>query len=367
MDNKKEKRIPWYLRFLLNIILVGILVIALNTAYKKSFSASYDIVVEQSKKQHDHNINEVKVKVDKGATTEDVAEAVYDGGLVANKLWFRIQSKLLKFDGKYKEGVYSLNTTMGDQKIMENLTADKIEEAESVRVTIPEGFNINQIAAKLEELELVSKEEFLKAVNKNEYNYDFLGGISRNKKNKLEGYLFPDTYFFPKDVTAQEVVIRMLNRFEEITDKYKQELVEMPYTFDEVIVIASIIEQEAKLQEERAIISGVIYNRLDEDMKLQMCSTVQYALEKKTVNLSYDDLKVESPYNTYKYTGLPLGAICSPGEASIKAAFQPEDNDYFFFVVKDVEEGSHAFSATADEHNTHKAKYKQSIDKNFHE
>ena len=102
-------------------------------------------------------------------------------------------------------------------------------------------------------------------------------------------------------------------------------------------------------------------------MKLQMCSTVQYALEKKTVNLSYDDLKVESPYNTYKYTGLPLGAICSPGEASIKAAFQPEDNDYFFFVVKDVEEGSHAFSATADEHNTHKAKYKQSIDKNFHE
>ena len=256
---------------------------------------------------------------------------------------------------------------MDNQRIMKLLTADKIKESASVRVTIPEGFNIMQIAARLEDLDLVPRDKFLQAVNEKDYDYAFLEDISPNKKNKLEGYLFPDTYFFPEDVTAQEVVIRMLNRFEEITDRYKQELANMPYSFDEVITVASIIEQEAKLEEERAIISGVMYNRLEDDMKLQMCSTVQYALEKRTANLSYDDLEVESPYNTYKYSGLPVGAICSPGEASIRAAFQPEEHDYYFFVLNGLEEGSHAFSRTADEHNNNKSKYKQSVDKNFHQ
>lgn len=367
MDNKKRKGIPWYLRLFLNIIIVGIMIFAVDTAFKRSFNSSYDIIIEQANQQRDLNITEVKIKVDKGASTQDIAKAVYAGGLIPNKLWFRVQSKLFKFDGKYKEGVYSLNTSMGDKRIMETLTADDITASESVRVTIPEGFNINQIAGRLEDLNLVTKEAFLKAVNENVYNYEFLDGISHNKKNKLEGYLFPDTYFFPQDVTPEEIIIRMLNRFEEITDKYKQDLVDIPYTFDDVITIASIIEQEAKLEEERAIISGVIYNRLEDEMKLQMCSTVQYALEKRTVNLSNKDLEVESPYNTYKYSGLPLGAICSPGEAAIKAAFQPEEHNYYFFVVKDVEEGSHAFSTTVDEHNRHKKKYKQSIDKNFQE
>lgn len=367
MDDKKRSRIPWYLRLFLNIILVGILVFAADLVFKKGFSSSYKIVVEQSDKQSDNTINEVKFTINQGDSTQEIAQALHAAGLTPNQLWFRAQSKLLKFDGKYKEGIHSLNTTMGDKKIMETLTADKVQVSESVRVTIPEGFNINQIAARLEDLDLVSKEDFLKAVNENAYNYDFLTEISPNKKNKLEGYLFPDTYFFPEDVTAQEIIIRMLNRFEEITNRYKQYLVDSPYTLDEIITIASIIEQEAKLPQERAIISGVMYNRLEDAMKLQMCSTVQYALEKKTASLSYADLEVESPYNTYKYQGLPLGAICSPGEASIEAAFLPEEHDYFFFVVKDPEEGSHAFSVTAEEHNAHKAKYKQSIDKNFHQ
>ena len=367
MDNKNGRRLPWYLRIFFNIIIVGALFFAVKTAFDKGFTSSYDIVVEQSKKQNDSNIKEIKVKVDKGATTDDIASVVYESGLTANKLWFKVQSKFLKFDGKYKEGVYSLNTTMSDKKIMETLTLVQTAQSDNIRVTIPEGFNIMQIAERLEELELVTKEEFLSAANDRNYDFEFLEGISHTKKNKLEGYLFPDTYFFPEDVTAQEIIIRMLNRFEEITSKYKQELIDLPYTFDQVITIASIVEQEAKLEEERAMISGVMYNRLEDDMKLQMCSTVQYALEKKIVNLSYADLEVESPYNTYKYSGLPIGAICSPGEASIRAAFQPEEHDFYFFVLSDTERGSHAFSTTAEEHNKSKAKYKQSVDKNFHE
>ena len=358
---------PWYLRGMINIIIVGIMIFGVNFVFTKGFKSSYDIVTEQSHKQNNSNIKEVKIKVEKGASTEDIAQAVYEGGLISNRLWFRVQSKLYKFDSKYREGVYSLNTSMDDKRIMEMLTADEIIQSESIRVTIPEGFNIAQMAQRLEELELFPAEDFLEAVNKNEYDFEFLEDIGQGRKNKLEGYLFPDTYFFSSDATAQEVVIRMLNRFEEISNKYKQGLAGMDYSFDDVITIASIIEQEAKLDEERAIISGVMYNRLEDEMKLQMCSTVQYALQKRTSNLSYDDLEVESPYNTYKYPGLPTGPICSPGEASIKAAFLPESHDYFFFVVKDVEEGSHAFSATAQEHNVNKAKYKQSIDKNFHE
>lgn len=367
MRNKRRKGIPWYVHIFFNIIVVVLIVGGAFFMFKTGFKSSYKIITTQAKKQNSPNIKEVKVTIKRGATTEDIAEVIYDHGLTSNKLWFRLQSKLFKFDGKYKEGIFSLSTNMDDRRMMELLTADKVVEQDNIRVTIPEGYTIIQIARRLEELELVTQEEFLKAVNEKEYDYEFLKGITQNKKQKLEGYLFPDTYFFREDASPEEIIVRMLNRFEEITNRYKQELINLPYSFDEVITMASIIEQEARLDEERAIIAGVMYNRLTDMMKLQMCSTVQYALEKRTVNLSYDDLAVESPYNTYKYAGLPVGPICSPGEASIRAAFQPEEHDYYFFVVNDPEEGSHAFSTTADEHNQNKAKYKQTIDKNFHE
>ena len=367
MANKKGRGIPWYVRMVFNIIIVGTIIWGASRVFQTGFKSSYKIITTQAKKQTSSNIKEVKIEVKRGASTEEIAQVVYDNGLTSNKLWFRLQSKLFKFDGKYKEGIFSLNTNMDDKRMMELLTTDKVVEQENVRVTIPEGFTILQIATRLEELGLIKKEEFLKAAEEREYEYDFLSDFTHSKKYKLEGYLFPDTYFIRKDATAEEIIVRMLNRFEDITNKYKQELANLPYSFDEIITIASIIEQEAKLDEERAIIAGVMYNRLTDTMKLQMCSTVQYALGKRTANLSYDDLAVESPYNTYMYAGLPAGAICSPGEASIRAAFQPENHDYYFFVVSEPEKGSHAFSATAGEHANNKAKYKQTLDKNFHQ
>lgn len=367
MANKKGRGIPWYVRIVFNIIIVGTIIWTASLVYETGFQSSYKIITERAEKQTSSNIKEVKIQIKRGASTEEIAQIIYDNGLISNKLWFRLQSKLYKFDGKYKEGTFSLNTNMDDKRMMELLTTDKVVDEENIRVTIPEGFTIAQIANRLEELQLVTREEFFKAVNEREYDYEFLNDFAQSKKHKLEGYLFPDTYFIRKDATAEEIIIRMLNRFEEITNKYKQELVNLPYSFDEVITIASIIEGEAKLDEERPIIAGVMYNRLADSMKLQMCSTVQYALEKRTANLSYDDLAVESPYNTYKYAGLPAGPISSPGEASIRAAFQPEEHDYYFFVVSDLENGSHAFSATAGEHANNKAKYKQTLDKNFHQ
>ncbi|NLI88878.1 MAG: endolytic transglycosylase MltG [Epulopiscium sp.] len=363
--NKKKESMPTYMRVFIKIIFVGVFIFAISLVFNKGLESSYDIVVSQSEKQNDPHIKEVKIKVNRGATTEDIAQAVYDGGLISNKLWFRLQSKLYKFDGKYKEGTFSLNTTMDEKAMMEALTTNQLADNAEIKVTIPEGFNIIQIAERLEKEGIVSKDDFLAAVNEKEYDYDFLQGTNPNKKNRLEGYLFPDTYFFPEGITSEAIIIRMLNRFEEITNNYSQRFADSQYSFDEIITIASIIEQEARLDEERPIISGVIYNRIDDSMNLQMCSTVQYTLEKKKANLSYDDLEVESPYNTYKYEGLPIGAICSPGEASIKAALYPEEHDYFFFVVKDPEEGSHAFSTTLGEHNSRKTEYKQTVDKNF--
>lgn len=367
MAKKKNKGIPWYIRLSLNIVVVLVLVISIVITFRTAFNSSYEIVTTQVEKENDPNVKEVKIEIKRGDTTQAIAQTLYENDLITSKLWFRAQSKLYKYDGKYKEGVFSLNTTMDDKRMMQVMTTDKAEQVDNIKITIPEGFNVAQIATRLEEMNIVSKDEFIKAVNEKEYDYEFLKNIPLSKKYKLEGYLFPDTYFIRKDSNAEEIVIKMLNRFEEITNKYKQELTTLGYSFDEVITIASIIEQEAKLEEERAIIGGVMYNRLKDNMKLQMCSTVQYALEKKKANLSYEDLEVESPYNTYKYGGLPAGPICSPGEASIKAAFQPEEHNYYFFVVKDIELGSHAFSSTANEHNQNKSKYKQSIDKNFHQ
>ena len=151
----------------------------------------------------------------------------------------------------------------------------------------------------------------------------------------------------------------MLNRFDEIVKpEYYKRAQELGYTMDEIIIIASIIEQEAKLEEERPRVAGVIYNRLESDIPLQMCSTVMYALGKEKI-VFYIGFGGRFPYNTYLHGGLPVGPICNPGEASIKAALYPEEHDYYYFVLMDEETGEHVFTSTGEEHNAAKKKYNQ--------
>ena len=164
-------------------------------------------------------------------------------------------------------------------------------------------------------------------------------------KNHLEGYLFPSTYQVAPKADEEQIITTMLNQFDTVfTDEYKARAKKLGYTENQIIIIASIIEKEAQVDEDRPKIASVIYNRLDDGMNLQMCSTVQYILGKAKPVLSVADTKIDSPYNTYIHSGLPKGPICSPGEASIKAALYPAKTDYMYFVVSEKLDGSHNFS-----------------------
>jgi UPF0755 protein len=219
---------------------------------------------------------------------------------------------------------------------------------DTVKFTIPEGYNLNQIAEKLNSLGVVSPESIQAALKVESYKYDFIGQIPDREK-KLEGYLFPDTYEIYKDTSAEAIIDKLLGRFNTVfTEEYRNRAKELNMTIDQVITLASIIEREAKLDTERKTISAVFHNRLKKNMMLQSCATVQYLFKEQKEILTYKDLEIESPYNTYKHTGLPPGPIASPGLKSIEAALYPENVDYLYFVAND--DGSHVFTKTYSEH-----------------
>jgi UPF0755 protein len=267
-------------------------------------------------------------------------------------------SKVKGLDSTFQYGNYTFNTGMSDEAIMEIL-ATQGEKREVVTFTIPEGFSLEQIADRLDANGIVTKADFMSAVENGRYGYKFLDSLP-DRNLKLQGYLFPATYEVYADATAEDVVSTMLEKFDQVfKDEYYEQLTKLGMTLDQVVTIASIIEKEVKVPEERALVSGVIYNRLDINMNLQMCSTVMYVLDIDRDRLLYSDLEIDSPYNTYKYTGLPVGPIANPGEASLIAALYPDENNYLYFVLTDPEAGTHEFNTTLDEHNAAKNKYEQ--------
>lgn len=363
---KKRSNIRIFCHILIGLLLISLGIVGSAFAFLKGYNYTISIMEESKARISNPNIKQYTLEISDETTLESLADTLYNHDFIVHKGWFVTLGKMDSAEKNFIPGQYSISSNMSNSDILDLIT--KVPKQENtVKFTIPEGFSIVQIANRLHDLEIVDKDDFLKAVNDREYDYTFLKDLPKDSKYKLEGYLFPDTYIVNKGATPEEIIIKMLSRFEQIIDKYSKYLRDTPYSLHEIITIASIIEQEAKLSNERPIISGVIYNRLDSDMKLQMCSTVQYVLEKRKANLSYNDLEIDSPYNTYNYTGLPLGPICVPGEEAIQAALLPEENNYYFFVLKDSTSGSHVFSTTAAEHERNKVKYEQSIDKNFYE
>ena len=349
---------------LIGFILTGICIWGSFFAFTSFYNYTYNAIESDYLRRKNPNISETSLRILANTTVDEISKTLYENNIISNPYWFILEAKLYKYPDVLKPGTYSISSNMSNTEILDLLTTDKSTK-KTLKFTIPEGFSIEQIAQRLEDEKIVSQKDFLKAVSERSYDFAFLKNVPQDAKYPLEVYLFPDTYTVREGVTPEEIIIMMLNRFEQVSSQYTQQDAASLYSFHDIITIASIIEQEAQASEERPIISGVIYNRLGEDMKLQMCSTVQYVLQKRKAALSYDDLKIESPYNTYVYDGLPVGPICSPGEDSIKAAFMPEQHNYFFFVLKGDDTGTHSFSRTASEHEYNKNKYVQTVDKNF--
>lgn len=293
------------------------------------------------------NGTEQEVIIPKGSGVKAISAQLEKQGIIKNANVFAIYCKLSEKSSKIKAGKYILSSSMSVEQIVNKLAAGNAE-INSKRFTIPEGFELRQIADRLESEGLVNKEAFYQAINKSNFDYAFLQDIPK-RDNKLEGYLFPDTYDVFKNATEEEIINKMLSRFNQVfKEEYRQRAKELNMSYDQVITLASIIEREAKLDKERKTISAVFHNRLKKNIKLQSCATVQYLLKEQKEVLTYKDLEIDSPYNTYIYAGLPKGPIASPGAKSIEAALYPDNVDYLYFVAN--KDGSHVFTRTYQEH-----------------
>ena len=246
---------------------------------------------------------------------------------------FQILTKLMKIEDQLKYGEYSLSPSMNMPQILHKLVKGEVI---TYKITIPEGYTSTQIAELLDKKEIAEKEAFLKIV--------------KDTEKTLEGYLFPDTYEVPKKYGVEKMIKVMLSNFNQIAieNKFTDRAEKIGFSLNEIIILASIIEKEAKFNDEKNKVSSVFYNRLKINMKLQSCATIQYILGEPKEGLDENDLKIDSPYNTYLYKGLPPGPICNPGLDSIIAALEPAEEDYLFFVLGD--NGRHIFSKTYQEH-----------------
>ncbi len=297
------------------------------------------------------------VKPDRSAVVEitetdsagDIAEKLEDAGVINYKTLFNLYSHVSKKAGNFKSGTYELSASLDYSAIARTLSR-KSTYKETVRVTVPEGFTTAQIVELLVEKSVCAEEDLWTVIKTHDFDYSYIKTLEKGSDARLEGYLFPDTYEFYVNDKAENVIGKFLSNFDKkFTTEMRADLEKTDMTVKDLVIIASLIEREAKTDKDRPLVSSVIHNRLDKPSAypfLQIDATVQYL----TGNVpTPDDLKIDSPYNTYLYKGLPPTAIANPGEASLRAALYPEDTNYYYYVAG--KDGSHIFSKTLEEHN----------------
>lgn len=291
---------------------------------------------------------EVRIEVPEGATTTEIAALLYDNGIIKNEKRFIKTSQKSGNAQHYKSGVATLHGGMKTEEIMDVLV-NRMQPA-GVKVTIPEGYELDEITALLAEKGLIDEEEWKRELRDGTFDYWFLHDENLpSGAYRLEGFLFPDTYHIKEGSSAHDIIDMMLARFDEVyTEEYQKRAKKLGYSDLEMITLASIIEKEASVDLDK--ISSVFHNRLKSPQYkyLESCATVIYVTGVKKERLTLADTKVQSPYNTYINPGLPPGPICSPGKAALEAALYPADTDYLFFSANG--DGTNSFSVTYEEH-----------------
>lgn len=292
----------------------------------------------------------VQLEIPPGTSITEIGRLLKDNGLIRQDYFFTAYAWWKGYTN-LQAGVYEIPPNETLNSMLEMFSSG--DTAGASRVTIPEGYTVDQIAELMEQKTGIKREDFLRAVDNTPYPYDFVQEIPNKpgRRHRLEGYLFPSTYVFPKGVQPEKAVDMMLRQFKKrLTPKVRQRLKEENLTIDDWVTIASIVEREGQVREELPKIAGVIFNRLDKHMKLQVDATVQYALGKQKARLLYKDLEVNSPYNTYLYEGLPPGPISNPGNEALHAVLFPEKNHYLYYVTKKDGSHEHYFAETPEEH-----------------
>jgi len=315
--------------------IVGLLGILVFVEANRPLSASHPVYI---------------VDIPPGTAFTHVAHLLKEKRILGPEWFFQALGRVQRLDRKIIPGEYELHAGMRPTELLAKLVEGEVYQHS---VTIPEGYNVVQIADILDQKGLADKQEILR-LNKDS---TFIASVNINAPS-LEGYLFPDTYRFARYTPPEYIVRTFVSRFHEVvTPEIQAQAKAMGMTLQEVLTLASVVEKETGLATERSLVSGVFHNRLRQNIPLQSDPTVIYALEYFDGNIRKADLSVNSPYNTYKVRGLPPGPIANPGLAAIQAALNPTPSDFVYFVSRN--DGSHKFSATLAEHNKAVDKYQR--------
>lgn len=301
--------------------------------------------------------NVVPIVISEGDNLEDVAQNLKDHGLIRYKFLFKLYGKISHAEEKFSTGTFELNQQFDYHALVNGLAAAS-ETRKTVTLTFPEGYTCDQIFSMLADNDVCTRAELEDAAANHNFEYDFLSGRPYGARNRLEGYLFPDTYDFYVNDDPDRVINKFLKNFESrLTDEMlgavealnadirqrmqeegtftQEEIENANMDVYKVLTVASLIEKEAGSDQERSLIASVIYNRLTTHVHelLQIDASVEYALGEHKEQLTANDLAVDNPYNTYKYKGLPPGPIANPGISSIMAALYPDDTEFYFYAL----------------------------------
>jgi UPF0755 protein len=286
-----------------------------------------------------------RVQVVKGDTLSDVAAKLEEAGIIESAFVFELQARYEGYGTEIKTGRYTFQPGEDSKEILRKLNVGRA--APTITVTIPEGLTIEETAETVASDSSVQVSAFEKAARRTDYGYAFLDNPG---VKTAEGYLFPAKYDFEKGVTATQIVDRLLGQY--LLETQNLDIAEakerLGLTEQQLVTVASLIEKEAATPGEKPLIASVIYNRMRRDTPLQIDATIQYALKRPKANLSLADLKVDSPYNTYKNKGLPPGPICSPGRESLQAALNPANTNYLYYVLE-AHGKKHFFTSNYDD------------------
>ncbi len=314
------------------------------------------VLVSSCSRDFTQNTQEVLFEVKSGDGFSTVAARLKTMGVINDVNRFKVLAKLMGKDRDLKVGVYAIQPHESYRDLISQLASGV---SYSIKVTIPEGYNMFEIAAVLSNKSICTKESFLAECR----NPEFLSRYGLPIDASLEGYLYPDTYYIPPNYSARKVVEMMLKNFDSVVDdQMKRKIAERGSTLNEILTMASIVEKESAIEYEKPWIAGVYYNRLKIRMMLQADPTLIYALTLAGIydgNIRFRHFEYDSAYNTYKYYGLPPYPIANPGRTSILAAIFPASVDYLYFCANPDGSGTHTFSRTLEEHNRAVEKLRQ--------
>jgi len=314
----------------------------------------------------------IDVNIPELATVDDIAKILSEKDVIRYPSVFKVYSVLKKDNGKFIPGDYTVSPSMNYDQLLGEFKAKK-SERKTIKVTIPEGYTVDDIISLfVDGYGVGNRDKFVDVIQNGEFDYWFvneLTSLREGRKYRLEGYLYPDTYYFYTqytrttsegvivDVTEWNIINKILYNFSvKFDDRYVERAKELKMSFDDVIILASMIQMEAKYDTEYTMVSSVFHNRLNNpertNGKLESDATIQYVLDERREELTVDDLNMDNPYNSYKYKGLPPGPITNPTTVAVNGALFPRKTSYFYFVAQKT--GYSLFASTAAEHERNK-------------